>query len=210
LKSMLTRRAGVIVGTVAVMVLVAVGCHSQRAGQDVAFETSGSPATISWMVVRDDANYPSVNPSFPVDGIKHIYNDANDNCGGTWGTVGSGHTSPPDSTKVNCFMDEVNDDPNVSGDHQSIVCDDTGTANDCDTTDGNSNTAAPNQLATTYYQYGIAGTYARAERTLEWVRDWQAVTVTELNHTDYPDCLVINHTFSSADALPSAHIICPQ
>jgi hypothetical protein len=209
LKSMFTRRAGVIVGTVAVMVLVAVGCHSQRAGQDVAFQTSSGGTVIDWMVVRDDANYPST-PSPRIEGIKHIYNDANDNCGGTWGTVGSGHTSPPDSTKVNCFMDEVNDDPNVSGDHQSIVCNDYGTANDCDTTDGDSNTAAPNQLATTYYQYGIAGTYARAERTLEWVRDWSARQVTDTPITDYPDCLVINHTFSSTDALPSAHVICPS
>jgi hypothetical protein len=192
----------------AICVILAVACHAQRAGQDVAFETSGTPATVSWMVVRDDANYPAP-ASMPIDGIKHIYNDANNNCGGTWGTVGSGHTSPPDSTKVNCFMDEVNDDPNVSGDHQSIVCNDTGTANDCESTDGDSNTYVPNNLASTYYQYGIAGTYARAERTLEWARDWSSVTVTESGHTDNPDCLVINNTFSSTDALPSAHIICP-
>jgi hypothetical protein len=201
---MLNRRVAVGAAVAIVIVLVAAGCHSQRAAQDVRFETSSGGTVVDWMTVQDDTNYPSVNPSFPVDGIKHIYNDANDNCGGSWGTVGAGHTSPPDSTKVNCFMDEVNDDPNVSGDHQSIVCNDTGTANDCDTTDADSSTAAPNQLATTYYQYGVAGTYARAERTLEWVRDWTSVTVTESNHTDYPDCLVIN-----PGALPSAHIICP-
>lgn len=216
--------------------LFATGCHTQRYGND--FHSNAPPTgsgttesgTPTQGVILEDMNVNCDNPGTPGtvetcadqgiynDGIDHIINDVSGNCisitGGSWGTVGAGHASPPSSATVNCFIDGVLDDPSDAYDLYSQVCLDSydsvsgNVDNDCQNPD-NSGTYMVLNANTAFYQNMTAGTfaspsYARAERMVELARDWAGMTVNENGSTRLVACVIWTGT-----GLPSAHWFCP-
>lgn len=168
------------------LALILSSCHALRLVDDfgVAY-SSGTPFAIN---VYDGAHGSQ--------GTGLVWADINSNCvsgvsGGDWGDVGSSETdihqiggsgpyypyfttlgTPPSSATVNCLLAEMQDDPNVSNDNESLLCSDNGTSSpDCQDPDGGGmGTYQLMSTETDAYQAAI-DTYDEAEAYIVAVRD---------------------------------------
>lgn len=186
---MFTKRFAVIAGIVAVTAVL-TGCQALRFQQDITFNQTDDTATYFEIEKHSSGG----------EGYDLLWNDINETCVdtlnededegtvGSWGDVGSATdawdstnnvnyltslgTAPSEDT-VNCFMDEVLDDPEIEDDNESLVCDDGGTDPDCQDPDGGGQgTYQIMSWQTDTYQSTVASTYARAENTIVLIRDW--------------------------------------
>lgn len=162
------------------------GCHALRSYTDIVVSPStGTPFALS---LRTGSHGDSG------DGL--VWADIDSTCvsgvsGGSWGDVGSsvdaiaqvGGTgsyysvltslgTPPSSATVNCMLAEVGDDPNSSNDNESLICDDTYTAEpDCQDPDGGGQGHyTVNSNATDFYQSAL-DSYSKMEAYIVLVRD---------------------------------------
>jgi hypothetical protein len=179
------RRFAAPLAIVAVTALL-TSCHALRFYTDiVVYPATGTTGTLS---LRTGAHGDSG------DGL--VWVDINSNCvngidGGDWGDVGSSVDAiaqvggsgpyysiltslgtPPSEETVNCMLDEIQDDPEDEGDNESIICNDTGTAEpDCQDPDGaGMGYYQLNSDATGFYQAAF-DTYAEVEAYIVLVRD---------------------------------------
>jgi hypothetical protein len=176
-----------MVAVALVTVLVAASCHAQRFGQDVRFYRDINTGVLFYGEVDQ---YAATDPG---EGVDHIWTDINDNCvtgisGGDWGDVGSSVDAlsattpqwpiltslgtPPSSATVNCMIAEIGDDPNDSGDNESLICNDYGTANDCQNPDGAGQGYYQIMTQETDFYQEAFSDYAEVETLIVLVRDW--------------------------------------
>jgi hypothetical protein len=197
------RRAGAL-AMVSALALAASACQAQRINQDVFVSYDGS-AVYSEQINEFDApgqardGYEHIWNDINTTCVTALNEDEDEGTVGSWGTVGSSTNATqandsnpstvehvyltslgtvPSEDTVNCFMNEVLDDPESETDNESLVCGDTNTANDCQDPDGGGmGTYEILNDESDFYQAALAtdgGTpsYAFAEHTVVLIRDY--------------------------------------
>lgn len=197
----------------AAVALFAAGCQSQRNGQDVyTFYNSGVPYSqqINHSDIVDGPErdgYEHIWQDINETCVDTLNEDEDEGTVGSWGTVGSSTNATqandsnsatiehvyltslgtvPSEDTVNCFMDEVLDDPNDENDNESVVCDDAFTDADCQDPDASTNYVLLSD-ETDFYQNLLAGdgsggrSYADAEHTIVLIRDYMSETIQDPN-----------------------------
>lgn len=178
--------------------LLLAGCHAQRFQQDVTvtyLDTAVYSMEIEWI---DVVNGPEKDGLEHIVGditencVDALNEDENEGTVGSWGTVGSstdttvsGHprlvrdgsgdptgTNPSEDT-IACALDEWQDDPNVSNDNESLICDDASTADDCQDPDGGGMGTYKIMNAETDWYQAAFNTRAEMLTLLVLVRDYQ-------------------------------------
>lgn len=201
-----TARCGAI-ALAAVIAMVAAGCQAQRNQQDVyTFYASGVPFSMQIneadvpMGLEQDG-YEHIWNDINQTCVTALNEDEDEGTTGSWGTVGSSTNATqandsnpatiehvyltslgtvPSEDTVNCFIDEVTDDPEDDDDNESLVCDDAGTDPDCQDPDGGGmGTYQILSAETDFYQAALASSYAEAEHTIVLIRDYFSETITD-------------------------------